>query len=579
MFRIFRHYRPEIRRHFWWLAGGVAAITGVVAANATIPFVFRRFAELLASAPETDRVEEMGATILLFALLYASVWLCWRLFSICIVIFEARAMRDLDNRCFAAVQAHSLHFFENSFSGSLVKKIHRFVRAFEQLFDWLLFSAYNTGMRLGVTLVVFALHEPVFAAVFAGWICIFTAINILVSLYTLRYDKKAAAADSAVGAACSDSFAGIVAVKAFARESEEQKRFARASNRLYRKRRTAWIAGSLLDALQGVMILGLEFVLLWLMAIRWQRGEFAVQDFVFFQTFILLLLQLLWDFGRQLRRMFTAIADSTEMADLLELEPEIKDAPKAAVLAARHGTIGFRSVGFSYTGKERQFDDFSLEIPAGQRVAFVGHTGAGKSTLVKLLFRFYEVQVGAILIDGQNITEVTQDSLRRNLSLVSQQPELFHRSLKENIIFGKPDATDEEIREAARRAQILDFIESLPKRFDTVVGERGVKLSGGEKQRIAIAQAFLENAPILVLDEATSALDSLTEGRVQAAIAELLKNRTCLVIAHRLSTIQHMDRIVVLEHGRIIEDGRHDQLLRQQGTYARMWQHQTGGFL
>lgn len=332
-------------------------------------------------------------------------------------------------------------------------------------------------------------------------------------------------------------------------------------------------------AVQTFLMFALEFLLFFLMAKKWERGEFSVGEFIFFQIYLFALFHRLWDFGRSLRNLFTAIADASEMADILELAPEVQNIKDAQSLRVEKGSIEFQRVEFSYAGEKNQFHNFSVTIPAGQSVAVVGHTGAGKTTITKLLFRFFDIQSGKILIDGQDISEVSQESLRKSISLVPQQPEFFHRTIAENIRFGNQSASMDEVQEAAKKAHAIEFIESLTDGFETMVGERGVKLSGGEKQRVAIARAFLENAPILILDEATSALDSITEKKIQSAISNLIENRTSIVIAHRLSTILQMDRIIVLEDGKIIEDGTHNQLLKKDGVYANMWNHQAGGFL
>jgi ATP-binding cassette subfamily B protein len=273
------------------------------------------------------------------------------------------------------------------------------------------------------------------------------------------------------------------------------------------------------------------------------------------------------------------MGDAYDMTEILALEPDVKDRSNKT-LQVKNGGIVFNNVGFTHDGdKKRLFDGFDLEIAPGERVGLVGRSGSGKTTLTRLLLRFSDIEAGEIAIDGQNITDVTQQSLRKAVAYVPQEPMLFHRTLSENIAYGKPKATKEEIREAAKQANALDFIEKLPEKFDTLVGERGVKLSGGQRQRIAIARAILKNAPILVLDEATSALDSESEKLIQDALEKLMKGRTSIVIAHRLSTIAKLDRIVVLEDGSIQEEGTHAALLQQKGIYAKLWSHQSGGFI
>ncbi len=556
-------------------------LTIVIAASISSvqPFVLSAFAETITMEASEETLQRMGVIIILFALVYSSLWISFRIFDVAIVLFETRCMRDLDRRCFLAIQNQPLQFFENTFTGSLVKKVGRFVNAFETIYDWFAFTLLNQGLRIFITFGIFLYFEPKFALLFLIWIFVFLGGNIWFSQWKLKFDRSTAAADSKVGAVYADAFANQAAVKTFAREANEYNRAEDVTYEVYCKRIVSWGLAILGDAVQGLSIFILEFALLFLMAQRWQAGTFAVEEFVFFQAYLLILFHGLWDFGKKMRTFFRALADGQEMVEIFELTPSVQDHPDATELSVKKGDIDFKNVHFAYSDEDSQFSDFSLNIPAGQSVALVGHTGAGKSTIVKLLFRFFNIQSGQILIDKQNIARVTQESLRQNISLVPQQPELFHRSIAENIGFAKPQASLAEIRAAAEKAQASEFIENFSSSFDTLVGERGVKLSGGEKQRVAIARAFLEDAPIVILDEATSALDSITELKVQQAIFALLEGRTSIVIAHRLSTILKMDRIIVLENGRIIEDGTHQKLLEKKGVYADMWQHQAGGFL
>lgn len=295
-----------------------------------------------------------------------------------------------------------------------------------------------------------------------------------------------------------------------------------------------------------------------------------------------MLIQRLWEFGRNFRNFFTALADASEMAEIFRRNELEIDSPSAKPIKISQGSIHLDNINFSYHEhnplQTRLFEEFSLHINAGEKVALVGQSGSGKSTLTKLLFRFLEPQQGQVTFDGVDAKAFTLESLRKQISMVPQQPDLFHRSIRDNVILGA-DVSEAKLLDVSEKSCSFEFINNLPEKFDTLVGERGVKLSGGERQRIAIARAFLEDAPIVVLDEATSALDSLTEQQIQVAIFNLIKHKTAIVIAHRLSTILRMDRIIVLDQGRIVEEGTHQQLLDKKGKYHAMWQHQSGGFL
>ena len=402
------------------------------------------------------------------------------------------------------------------------------------------------------------------------------------SIWKLRFDKAVADADTKVGGVYSDAISNISIVKTFALEPNEQARVNQASDRVYRRKKIAWLMTFISFAVQGLMTFGIELLLIYLMIEKWRIGTFQVGEFVLFQSIMIMLINRLWEFGRYFRNFFTALADAVEMAEIIRRGELELDAPNAKPLTIKHGEIRFDNVNFSYHPQNSAikplFENFLLHIKAGEKIALVGHSGSGKSTLTKLLFRFLEPQQGNISFDGIDARAFMLESLRKQISMVPQQPDLFHRSVRDNISLGA-EIPEELLIAAAEKSCSLDFIKALPEQFNTLVGERGVKLSGGEKQRIAIARAFLEDAPIVVLDEATSALDSLTEKQIQAAIFNLIKQKTAIVIAHRLSTILSMDRIVVLDSGKIIEQGTHQELLVKQGKYFAMWQHQSGGFL
>jgi len=311
----------------------------------------------------------------------------------------------------------------------------------------------------------------------------------------------------------------------------------------------------------------------------WYGGLLTLGDIVLVQAYLLRIFDQLWDTGKNIRAIYESLADANEMTEMLLVPHEVQDKPGARALTVSKGELELRNVTFAYPTYAPVLKDFSLLVHPGERIALVGQSGAGKSTIVKLLLRFSDIQGGQILIDGQNIAECRQDSLRRSIALVPQDPILFHRPLLENIRYARPQASREEVIRAAKLAHCHEFIASFPEQYDTYVGERGVKLSGGERQRVAIARAILKNAPILVLDEATSSLDSESEMFIQDALKTLMQGKTTIVIAHRLSTIMQMDRIVVIEGGKIIEEGKHKELIKaRQGIYQKLWQIQAGGF-
>ena len=339
------------------------------------------------------------------------------------------------------------------------------------------------------------------------------------------------------------------------------------------------IWGNRIDVLQSFFSFVIGTVILYILTQFWIDGKISTGMVVLVETYLTMILVRLWDLSSSLVRFMKSAADMKETVDIFEIIPDILDPQNPEKLKMNKGHLIFKDVSFKYQMSGEVLNNFNLEIAPGERVGIVGHSGAGKSTITKLLLRFNDVTSGKITIDGQDIRTVIQDDLRSVISYVPQEPILFHRPIKENISYGKPDATKEEIIEVAKKAHAHEFVSKLPKGYDTLVGERGVKLSGGERQRIAIARAMLKDAPILILDEATSSLDSISESYIQDAFSELMKGKTTIVIAHRLSTIQKMDRIIVLDKGQIMEEGTHQELLEKDAVYADLWNHQTGGFL
>ena len=389
------------------------------------------------------------------------------------------------------------------------------------------------------------------------------------------------AEDSKVTGLLSDAISNHQAVTTFAAAGEERSRFRHALTGFFSATLAAWRANVQINAVQGALAILIEVGMLSAGILLWQKGVLGAGDIAVIQLYMLGLFERVWSIGRSMRQFYDALSEASEMTEILETPYAIADRPGAPPLAVSAGAIAFENVTFRYEhAPEPVLRDFTLDIRAHEKVAFVGPSGAGKTTVTKLLLRLYDVSEGGVLIDGQDIRAVTQESVRAHIAFVPQEPTLFHRSLMDNIRYGRPEATDEEVIAAAKQAHCYEFISRYGEGFETHVGERGVKLSGGERQRVAIARAILKNAPILVLDEATSSLDSESEALIQDALARLMEGKTVIAIAHRLSTIMKMDRIVVMEGGTTTLSGTHDELLSHESNiYKKLWEIQAGGFI
>jgi len=579
---IFKEYGRVVWQKKWFFLLALFALASAMTLDLSAPVYYKNIANGLAAPYSDATLALLLDNLKQVAIIYAGIWLSWRLLEIAIVPLDGGGVNLLEKRCFEVLKKQKYVFFENSFSGSLIKQANRFSRSFEIIMDWFLFQFFMNLVAVSIAFVIFYRQQPEFACYFLVWVALFVTWNIAYSIWKLRFDKAVAQADSTVGGVYSDAVSNIFVVKSFAMEAGEQARINRASDFVYRKKKIAWILMFFSFAVQGLMTFGIELLLVYLMIQKWRAGNFQVGEFVLFQSIMIMLIQRLWEFGRNFRNFFSALADASEMADVFRQEDIEVDPADAQALTISRGAIDFNNICFTYNEENSRqtqlFENFSLNIKAGEKIALVGQSGSGKSSLTKLLFRFLDPQQGSIRFDGLDAKAFTLSSLRRQISMVPQQPDLFHRSIRDNITLGA-DISEAQLLDVAAKSHCLEFIKDLPDQFDTLVGERGVKLSGGERQRIAIARAFLEEAPIVILDEATSALDSITEQQIQTAIFELIKHKTTLVIAHRLSTILSMDRIIVLDKGNIVEQGTHQQLLAQQGKYYAMWQHQSGDFL
>lgn len=484
------------------------------------------------------------------------------------------------------VQRFSSDWHANSFAGATVRKITRGMWSFDTFEDTLLLNLLPAvTMMVGVT-VMLSIKLPLVGAAVAVMITLYCTLSIWMSLKILspRF-KKSADHDTKLGATLADIITGNPTVKSFGTEKREDALFEGVANEWYRFAIHAWQTATVADAVRGFFRLTMSTTMIALSIWLWSHGRASPGDIVLVITTFFMINGYLRDIGMHISHLQRA---SNEMEDAVSFwmrTDDVADLPDAKPLQLktekRRKIISFENVGFQYTPfMPKVYEGLSIDIALGEKLALVGPSGSGKSTFVKLLQRLYNVTEGKILIDGQDISTVTLESLRKAIALVPQDPVLFHRSLAENIAYGKPDATMEEIVSAAKKAFAHEFISLLPEGYKTLVGERGVKLSGGERQRVAIARAILADAPILILDEATSSLDSISEHYIQKALAVLMEGRTTITIAHRLSTIQQADRILVFDHGKIVEQGDHRALMtREDSHYKKLYDMQVLGLM
>ena len=499
-----------------------------------------------------------------------------------LVRFTLRMMRDVKAEAFARVQRFSASWHAESFSGATVRQVLRGAGALDMLNDVVTFAIVPTAVVLVGAALLLGLQWPAMGAAVALGSAIYLILTIWLSVsWVAPAANLSNAWDTRVSAALADAITCNATVKSFGAEQREEQRLDRALIKWQDRTRRTWMRGTTSFSVQGAALLLLQLLILGTITWLWRTGAADAGGVATALTMYFVLHGYLRTMGQTVREVQRGVNDMVELVALHQTPPAITDHVDAIPIEVPRGEIAFRHVRFRYGRHGRPlFDDLSVVIAPGEHVGLVGPSGSGKSTAVRLIQRLHDVDDGAICIDGQNVAAVTQESLRRHIAMVPQEPTLFHRTLAENIAYGRPDASPADVERAARLANAHDFIVRQPKGYATMVGERGVKLSGGERQRVAIARAFLSAAPILIMDEATSSLDSESEAAIQVAMARLIEGRTALVIAHRLSTVRAMDRILVFEAGRIVEQGTHDALIaRSGGIYRRLFERQALGLV
>jgi ATP-binding cassette subfamily B protein len=582
-----RYYWKHARKHPGYLVGLALSVPSAVLCLGFLPSLF--VAQILQriSSGNFSRGNlwaSFGPQLALYTgVIFLGGILLWRVAVYFTWSLEITVVRSIYQEVFDHLMELDANFHSNRFGGSLVSQANKLASSYVSVADAVIYELSTLVLAFIFTFVILLPRAPWIAVMLIAAAIVFLLASVRITKTVRELRSKEAAAETKQTGQLADTITNIMAVKSFAGGGQERSLFGGATQRTQDAGHKVLIASMKQDSIFAFSTLTIGILALILAVVSVVLFHANVGTAFLVITYTNGISQRLWDFARGTLRTYNrAMGDSQEMIRILAIQPEVQNPAKPEKVQITKGDINFQDMQFTHPESrsgEVLFGGLDLHIAAGEKIGLVGHSGSGKSTLTRLLLRFSDVDGGAILIDGQNIASITQDDLRSHIAYVPQEPLLFHRSIRENIAYGKPGASQTEIEAAAEKAYAREFIDNLPKGYDTLVGERGVKLSGGQRQRIVIARAILKDAPILVLDEATSALDSESEKLIQAALWELMKGRTTIVIAHRLSTIQRMDRIVVLEHGHLSEQGTHQTLLKQKGTYAKLWEHQSGGFI
>lgn len=505
--------------------------------------------------------------------------LAMRSLGIVMMYIWPKFRKNIREATFNYTQGHSHSFFANNFAGNIANKISELPRACEQILGIFIMSFFAILLTFLISLIIIYQVNPIFGHILVIWVIFFMILTFFYIGRINRASESHAESVAVLNGQVVDSLSGMMTVRLFARARHELSHLGHYQNMEMKKSRHAiWIIEEL-NIFRGILSFAFIVVMFSTLVYGWNQGWVTLGDFSLIAITSFNLMGLIWHCAYNITHVVKEIGIVQAALSLTNKAHDVQDVPHAKSLEVYRGEIVFDNVTFQYKRNSTMFENKTVKIEAGQKVGLVGFSGSGKSTFANLIMRFYDIHKGRILIDGQDISQVTQESLRAQIAMIPQEPVLFHRSIMENIRYGRLEATDEEVYDAARRAHCDEFIQHMEEGYQTIVGERGSKLSGGQRQRVAIARAILKGAPIIILDEATAALDSETEQLIQESFHNLTKNSTALLIAHRLSTLKDMNRILVFYKGEIVEDGSVDELLNKGGHFAKLWQTQTGGLL
>ncbi|MCC7469816.1 MAG: ABC transporter ATP-binding protein [Bacteroidetes bacterium] len=578
-FTVLKYFWPVIKKHrVKIIVMFFASTTAIFLAGIYQPIVYKNIIN-------TISVNSRGVPSVIWHWFYVLVGVivgnsvAWRISDFTFLRIKTKSTKELADTSLGYTLKHSRKFFTDNFAGSLVAKHYRFINELSTIIENVIFSFWFTFVVLVGVMVVLFRENNLLAMIFLTWTFLYTVLSVFFAKRQIQYDERRAEVGSKVTGILSDIVSNVFSVKTFASTRTELNNFSSATTEEENLKMKSGYVYNKNKAIQSAMLVALEVIAMYVVVSLWLKGFVEVGMVVLVQAYIFQVDMAVWNLGNSILQFQSSMTNTKEMVEIFEAPIDIKDPENPKKCKIKEGKILFENVYFEYKDGKDVFKNFNLEIPSGQKVGLVGRSGSGKTTITNLLLRFEDVQEGSIKIDGQDIRNITQDDLRQNISYVPQEPILFHRTLKENISYGKPDASDNEIIIASRKAHADEFIKEFKDGYETLVGERGVKLSGGQRQRVAIARVMLKNAPILILDEATSSLDSISENLIQEAFDEAMKGKTTLVIAHRLSTIKKMDRIIVLDNGKIVEDGTHNDLLAKNGFYYELWQAQKDGVI
>lgn len=546
------------------------------------PYVIMRFVDAISNftGDRTFMWDVLSSPVEMGLTLWICLEISFRTSGILLARFLPKVESDVRLAMFEYVLEHSHTYFGNKMAGTIANKISDMPQSMTRILQQIIQLFIPVLLAIVISTSFFFHIHPGFAWILAGWVLVHGGICFCCAGTCDRLSNAHAETRSTLSGKIVDALTNNTNIRLFARQSFEREYLQQfQAEELQKHISSLWYIEKMKLALGVASFLGVGLAINWYMLSLWQQGLLSTGEVVFIFNTVWNITMMAWMAGLELPQLFKEVGVCRQALSIIQDSHDILDAKEAKPLWVSAGEITFENVTFHYEGREPLFRKKNLHIAPGEKIGLVGFSGSGKTSLINLILRHYEIAEGTISIDGQNIARVTQNSLRSQIALIPQDPSLFHRSLMENIRYGRLDASDAEVQEAAKIAHCHEFILKMEGQYQALVGERGVKLSGGQRQRIAIARAILKNAPILILDEATSALDSVTEKAIQSGLDFLMQKRTTIVIAHRLSTLAHMDRILVFKEGQIVEEGTHLSLLGQQGHYAKLWEMQAGGFL